>query len=130
MGIADDLQGLASRLVEPLRGWFVPWNGEDWITPTLVNSWVDFDATTYNAAGYWLDSVGVVHLRGLIKSGVVGSAAFVLPTGYRPSRFEYHAAASNSLFGLVSISAASGNVTPAAGSNVWFSLDGITFRAA
>lgn len=54
-----------------------------WISPTLLNSWVNYGAGNYEA-GYWKDSQGWVHLRGTIKSGVVPSTVFVLPAGYRP----------------------------------------------
>jgi hypothetical protein len=96
-----------------------------WIAPTFVNSWVNFGAP-YQTAGYFKDAGGVVHIRGLIKSGTVGSAAFVLPTGYRPSATSIFTTSANSAFGETRIDA-SGNVTPTTGSNVYFSLDGITF---
>lgn len=39
---------------------------EPWQTPTFQNGWVNYD-TTYNPAGYFKDSLGIVHLRGLVK---------------------------------------------------------------
>lgn len=66
------------------------WNGParfgapQWITPTLLNSWVNYGAG-YDPAGYLKDPLGFVHLRGQIKSGTVNSTVFVLPVGYRPS---------------------------------------------
>ncbi len=101
---------------------------EAFIAPTLLNSWVNFDPANYSPAGYYKDHTGTVHLRGLIKSGVIGSTAFVLPVGYRPAFALSIATASNSLFAICSIDA-SGNVTPGTGSNVWFSFDNISFRA-
>jgi hypothetical protein len=55
---------------------------EAWITPTLLNGWI---AGAFGTPQYMLDELGFVHLRGSIKNGVVGQAAFTLPTGYRPS---------------------------------------------
>ena len=100
---------------------------EAFIAPTLLNSWVNFD-TTFNSAGYYKDSFGIVHLRGLVKSGTVGVAIFTLPTGYRPVKTELFANVSNNAFGRIDIDV-SGNVILTTGSNVSASLDGMTFRA-
>lgn len=94
----------------------------------FTNSWVNFGGS-YGNAGYWKDSVGVVHLTGMIKSGTIGAAAFTLPTGYRPATDAAFSASSNSLFALVNV-LSTGVVRPDVGSNVSFSLEGITFRAA
>lgn len=99
---------------------------EAWNAPTLLNSWVNF-AGGYLAAGYYRDAMGVVHLRGMIKSGVVGSSAFDLPAGYRPTAQTRFACESNSGHGVVVVQSATGSVVPGVGSNAWFSLDGITF---
>jgi len=100
---------------------------EDWIAPNLLNNWVNYGAI-WNPAGYMKDSLGFVHLRGLIKLGTVGQPAFVLPAGYRPSKILLFPAASNNAFGDVKIES-DGSVKPYVGSNVWFSLEGIIFKA-
>lgn len=97
-------------------------------SPTLTNGWANFGAPNGNAS-YYRDQFGVVRLSGVIKSGTVGLAAFVLPANYRPSSTMRFAAESNGAFGVLTIDAA-GNVTPAVGSNVKFSLDGVTFMVA
>lgn len=101
---------------------------ESVIAPTLLNSWVNFGAG-YSSAGYWKDTLGVVHLQGLMKSGTVGAAAFTLPVGYRPAAECYFACHSNSLFAFAFVNS-SGSVVLASGSNASFSIDGISFRAA
>jgi hypothetical protein len=102
---------------------------QTWQTPTLLNSWVNF-GSGFNNAGYWKDPFGVVHLRGLVKSGTgIPSTIFTLPAGYRPPAQEILPAVSNALFGECTIET-DGDVTAQVGSTVWFSLDGITFRAA
>lgn len=101
---------------------------EQWNAPTLLNSWAN-QGGGWNPAGYWKDPHGVVHLRGNIKSGTVGAAAFTLPAGYRPTNTEGFTAVANGAFGAVNVDNG-GNVIPAVGSNVGISLDGITFRAA
>ena len=97
------------------------------IAPTLLNSWANYGGG-YNDAGYCKDALGIVHLRGLIKDGVVTSPAFLLPSDCRPSAQEAFATVANDLFARVDV-LANGNVTPKVGSNVFFSLDGITFKA-
>ena len=105
---------------------------QDWQTPTLLNSWVAFGSSN-NVAGYWLDPMGVVHLRGVLKSGTVSTGStgtiFTLPAGCRPQKEEIFAVASNGLFGVCRV-LADGSVKAYSGSNTYFSLDGITFRIA
>jgi len=53
-----------------------------WIVPTLVNSWVNY-STTNSTVAYMKDTLGFVHLKGVVKSGTSGTV-FTLPVGYRP----------------------------------------------
>lgn len=99
------------------------------IAPAFANSWVNFGGGTYKDVSYWRDRHGIVHLEGLMKSGVIGSAAFTLPSGYRPELQEIFAVSSNGLFGVLEIQA-DGQVIPTIGSNVYVSLSGLKFRAA
>ena len=101
---------------------------EAFIAPTLINSWVNSGAP-FNPAGYYKDPFGIVHLRGLVKSGTVGTDIFTLPVGYRPANTEVLACVSNGAFGVIEPSAA-GGVNATVGNNAYFSLDGLTFRAA
>lgn len=112
----------------PERFWPGPMFAEGWTAPALLNSWVNFGAP-YANAGFTKNADGTVRLRGVLKSGTVGLAAFTLPVGYRPLSQLLLATSSNNLFGVVEI-LASGNVQLTAGSNVSFSLDGITFRTS
>jgi hypothetical protein len=101
-----------------------------WIAPTLLNSWVNYDPSYWSPAGYMKDSSGIVHLRGLVKSGTVGSWIFVLPSGFRPAR----AAMFSVIDGNNAICRCDvhpdGAVVPATMTgNGYYSLDGITFLA-
>lgn len=101
---------------------------EGWIAPSLLNSWVDYGAG-FNPSGYFKDSNGIVHLRGMVKSGSTGTVIFNLPAEYRPPYHEVH---STTTFGSSSGRCdilPNGDVKMVAGSSSYFSLDGITFRA-
>lgn len=99
---------------------------EPWQIPTLLNGWLNFGGD-FNDAGYFKDSMGVVHLRGMVKSGVVGPAIFTLPVGYRPLNRSVFITA-NASASRIDVSA-TGDVLLAYGIALWVPLDGITFRA-
>jgi hypothetical protein len=98
-----------------------------WIAPTLLNGWVNYGGTA-DTVGYYKDEFGIVHLKGFVKSGTIGQAIFNLPVGYRPNARQYYSALSNGLFGYATI-ISDGTVQATSGSNVSFSLDGISFKA-
>ncbi|PSB22155.1 hypothetical protein C7B65_01755 [Phormidesmis priestleyi ULC007] len=109
-----------------VRGGETSLEQEDWQTPTLQNGWVNYD-TTYNSAAYFKDSLGIVHLKGLVKAGT--GTIFTLPVGYRPLNQELHAVATHpNEMGRIDI-LTNGQVYMQKGNNAWISLDGITFRA-
>lgn len=102
----------------------------DWIAVTpFQNSWVDYGGGTFGQVSYYKDTDGIVRLRGAIKSGAIPNIAFVLPPGFRPASTAYFQCVSNNAFGFVSITPG-GSLSPQVGSNVYVSLDGISFRAA
>ena len=96
--------------------------------PAFTNSWVNY-GTGYANAAYWKDPFGMVHLRGLIKSGTVGNAAFTMPPGYRPEVSHLFGTISNGAIGRVDV-LTDGTVTPLSPSNnTWVSLEGMTYKA-
>ena len=52
--------------------------------PAFENGWTN-SGLFAPTAGYYKDPFGVVHLKGMINSGNVNTAAFTLPVGYRPA---------------------------------------------
>lgn len=98
-----------------------------WIAPTLLNSWENYGGE-FSGAGYFKDSLGIVHLRGLVKSGIVSSNTpiFTLPANYLPAYTYLYAVESNQTHGRVAVHS-NGDVICDFGSNNWVSLDGITF---
>ncbi len=103
--------------------------GSPWIAPTLLNGWVNQGGST-SPAGYYRDAAGRVYLRGDIKSGTIGAAAFVLPAGYRPDFDTFRPVMTTGTYGYASVAASSGTVYAASGSNAGFDLDGISFLAS
>lgn len=59
-----------------------------WTYPTLTNGWVNYSGSDIKAS-YAKDQFGIVHIRGLIKAGVMtsGTTLFTLPSGFRPSGY-------------------------------------------
>jgi hypothetical protein len=131
---ADKLDGLNSTAfaTSTVEGWHeVGASGQ----PPFQNGWVNVGGV-FSTAAFYKDPYGVVHLKGLIKSGTVGSPIFSLPEGYRPAAELNFAVLSNSALGILGIQPTCffqlctfHNVTLDAGSNPWVSLDGISFRA-
>ncbi len=103
---------------------------DGWTGVTFSHGWRNYD-NTYNHAGFFRDRQGVVHLRGLVKSGQVGGdkAIFVLPNGYRPNRRHLFAVCTHpDKIGRVDI-LPDGRVIAYNVSSGWVSLDGLTFRS-
>lgn len=102
---------------------------EAWITPTLLNGWVDFDIANYASCQYMKDTLGFVHLKGMVKSGTNATNLFTLPPGYRPAKIEYFPMPlSGGGTGQMAINN-NGGVLLAISNATWTNLNGITFKA-
>jgi hypothetical protein len=100
------------------------------LTPTLLNGWVDF-STDYPAR-YWKDTLGNVHLCGMVKGGIGNMDLFVLPVGYRPASVSirnFIGRTSTSTFMSINISGSNGKVSLLGTTGTYVSLDGISFRS-
>lgn len=97
--------------------------------PVFTNSWVAY-GTPYANPGFMLLPDGFVQLHGVMKGGTVGSTAFQLPPGYRPSGTVPFIVFSNGTAGRVDV-AADGTVTPMSPStSTSVALEQIRFKAA
>ena len=108
---------------------------KSWVAPTFQNSWVNY-GDVWETAGYRKDALGYVHLKGLVKSGTIGTstAIFTLPAGYRPKTGKalLFVCMSNNAAGRINVrnnTGDEGKVCCETGNNAWVSLDGITFLA-
>jgi hypothetical protein len=100
--------------------------------PAFGSGWrsVSADDPTYAAAGFFKDSMGVVHLEGSVKAvSLVAPEIFVLPPGYRPSGRERFSTPGLGTTGSVDVRA-DGTVGFNTGTVAFVSLSGIAFRAA
>lgn len=98
--------------------------------PGFQNGWV-------NAGGVWGPAAfckyadGVVRIRGAIKTGTIGTAAFTLPAGYRPpAAMDLPVVTSGGLHGRVEIENTGNVLIPTPSNNALVGLDGITFDTA
>lgn len=106
-----------------------PLEDTGWIAPTLLNGWSNFGGG-HAVAGYRRMN-GVVHLKGLIKSGTIGGvAALNLPAGFRPAEqlLLPGADGTNATNGRIDIYP-NGDVQMVSGNNAFFGLNGICFPA-
>jgi hypothetical protein len=116
---------------DPLR--YVPPAAEAWHLiggggePAFTNGWTNFGSGHSNA-GFYKDQTGVVHLKGMIVSGTLGTTIFTLPTGYRPMVEERFVANSNDDVCEFIISSA-GGVSAVNMSAGWLSMGGVQFLA-
>lgn len=53
--------------------------------PVFENGWINVGGAAATAA-FYKDPDGVVHIKGLIRSGANTAVAFTLPAGYRPAQ--------------------------------------------
>jgi len=95
--------------------------------PSYENSWVRYSAGEA-APGYFRDPFGFVQLKGVAKDGTINTTMFTLPPGYRPYEKQTVATISNGAIGRLDVNT-DGTVVPVSGSNVYFSLNNIRFRA-
>lgn len=129
-----NLQAQNVRITEELRlaGDFTVVNQPDFRKvgatgqPPFSGSWANYESG-WQVAAFWRDPLGFVHLRGLIKSGTLATAAFTLPPGYRPTVSEIFAVQTDTGVGRVDVST-DGTVTPQSGGTTYLSLSGIAFR--
>lgn len=95
---------------------------------TFANGWVDFGASRWGVARYWVDPYGVIWFAGMVKNGstTAESTIFVLPVGARPHLEEHVAVASAELFGAIGGDTGTGNIVVKSASSSWISLGGAT----
>lgn len=95
---------------------------------TFQNGWVNSGGADAPAQ-YYIDTMGIVHIQGLIKNGTIGTVAFTLPAGYRPALSQGFCCMSSGATAAYVRVVNDGTVSIVTGNNAWVTLNGITFRA-
>lgn len=100
-----------------------------WYGATMQNGWQPYGGTLYSPPSFRKDYDGLVMLRGLIKNGTLGAAAFTLPPDMRPAKqIVFNTLSDAGGTARVDI-LADGSVIPRSGATAWISLDNINFGA-
>ena len=97
-----------------------------WTSLSLINGWTNYSGAPNGLPGYYKDSLGIVHLRGLLNGGTWGDAVAILPVGYRPLNQISIATLSNSGTSEIDVET-NGTIMTYSGSG-WFCLDGYSFQ--
>ena len=79
--VVDDLD-IAGALTVSTAGSTIA--QEAWNAPTLESNWSNYGGD-YVESGYMKDTMGFVHIRGMIDCDGAGDDIFTLPAGYRPA---------------------------------------------
>jgi len=105
--------------------------------PAFQNSWVNYDsgASGNQFAAFMRDAAGIVHVRGLIKSGANNTIPFTFPEGFRPALAPGSSSGyirlpiiCGALFGFALV-AHTGTIQVTGGDVTWVDLAGISFPA-
>ena len=94
-----------------------------WTAASLVNDWVNYNAF-YSQAGYLKDTLGFVHIRGIVKSGTA-DLIFTLSEDYRPLKITIFTITRNDLFANLIVNSDGTVVGTAAATSLI--MDGIVF---
>lgn len=100
-----------------------------------VNSWQAYNSALYAAPGFAKTPDGLVIAFGLWNQGTIGSAMTYIPDGWRPRFGMIVSTVSNSAVARIDVADTSqanyGSqaIVATSGSNVWVSLDGISWPA-
>lgn len=106
---------------------YLPRTYTNWTNLPLTASWVHYGAG-FSTPQYTKTSDGVVHLKGLVRSGGLGVAMANLPPGYRPAERILYTVPSNGAYSRFDIWS-NGDIISHSTSSNWVALDGISFIA-
>ncbi|EHS58934.1 hypothetical protein [Paenibacillus sp. Aloe-11] len=133
LDLIDSVQQANSR-VSVLENKKAEKDNPSWIVPTLLNGWSNY-SSILSQIGYYKDSEGLIHMKGVLKLGTLNTAMFILPPGYRPKLSRVLVTAANTdtqtdVLGRVNIND-NGSVIPLSINGIsmiqngWISLDSI-----
>ncbi len=99
--------------------------------PAFQNGWTNFGGG-FAPAGFYVDPIGIAHLKGVIAGGTADTLAFILPSGYRPpASLAFAVAAGTPGPTLENVDVLSdGEVLTNGTATTAVALDGISFRVS
>ncbi|SHI42156.1 hypothetical protein [Parasporobacterium paucivorans] len=101
---------------------------EAWITPTLLNGWVDVGSAD-GTFGYRKNSFGELEFKGGITGGAENTIAFNLQANYVPSKNKYSLVVSTLSFGVIYVNSDSSVLVRIKGAGTTrVSFDNVTIR--
>jgi hypothetical protein len=97
--------------------------------PAFQNGWVNLGGE-WDTAGYFKDAFGIVHLKGLVKSGVVGEGThvFTLPIGFRLPASQLFITFNDNGQSRLNVKPDGGVSWSGGAGNAYSSLSGVSFR--
>lgn len=108
--------------LEPMM-WSIAANAPTYYEVPYLNSWANY-LTGYHNLSFAKRPDGLVHVRGFVKSGTIGSPMARLPEGFRPPHhliFSTISVDSSAALGINS----TGDIVARSGSNGWFSVNAL-----
>ena len=123
-GVSIPSNGLYTNIYGEAGPWrYVGTSGN----PSFQSSWINYGGS-WSQAAFFKDALGIVHIRGLVKFGVIGTTVFTLPAGYRPKKgLILMAATWPDVFARIDIYA-DGTLVTKTGDNTWVSIN-VSFPA-
>jgi hypothetical protein len=118
----EELRQSFNNLVDALN------QSPTWTDATLENGFLNYGGSDFNA-GFTLDNLGNVYLRGCLKAGTNGQNAFTLPAGMRPSKTRSFPLSCNITGAFASIYPNGNVIVSFPGGYSWLYLDAVMFRA-
>lgn len=123
----EELQRVAGVNADTVDGHhasdFIVGTDSGWVAVTMLNSWVAYDNAYGRTDNTLIRKIGnVVFIRGLVKTGTLGTVAFTLPSGWRPEIHQIFGSSSIDVFHQVRIQS-NGDVIPnTGGGSGWCSI--------
>ena len=130
-GVVNNVQakGRGTNNYISINGTYLPSSASvTWSNIPFQSGWVNYNTASFPAGQYTKTSDGVVHLRGLLKSGTTGGGSVVgtLPSGFRPKQRLLLYSVNNGEQARIDV-LPDGRIVATTAYNGWLSLDAISF---
>ncbi len=106
-----------------------------WTNVTPINGWYNYDSTPppggFAVAGYAIDSLGLVFIKGLVKNGTTTTETPIInvPAGFQSGEYLHQPTTSNNSFDVTGISTSGGILTKGINQNTYRSIQHIYYAS-